>query len=728
MASIYDLPQFKQFSGQEIRAPYSGANVSGVPGTPSSSNPVVNPNQYSAPIGPQPEKPPSSTVIAGDTARDTAKDTSAKVDTMAAETGGAKKGLTSDEMAKAGITDSTGWTYDSATGTFSPPATTTTGGGWEVDTRPKSPTYGMNIFIPEGQTLDTVKPLPTTDTTETPKTEQQLIDEELQRFQSTLAAVSAMTDPTTQRLLNDINTRYADLVNQQRQINASVEAGQYSSLLSSGAFRGSSAEGIMGLQQQAGLSKIQALVNEQNSLISQALAAKQAGDWEKATDIITKAETKRKDAQDAAVKVKEKLDEENAKKKVVADQAALDKRIADSLAAGESGYVNGATAEMIKKVKDTMSTAGNLGQDLENYKYLLDNGLLPKSITDLPEADKYYAYLKMLDPKKYGASEVSGTKAYKPGANAKDSVEESIIRTRLFSKLMNIINKGQVSDSDAARIESSIATFRDAGMGEQEIMDKLSGFATNVVTPYNKAFVNLIVQNTKDTNIQTDQMGKVSLLLNAGNEIGAMKTVENLSMNNAKQLDPDNYMGQSTAETYLNRISRVRALFKEGGVDVITGTFSNMLGKLKGPQAARIKAELAQLYAQFRKENLGTAVSESEAKFLAPLMTDISDKKANFGEKLDTFERGVMDRYNATRSSVSLPVTKIDEAINANKRLNLYKDSSVETNAQTTIEDLYKNNPDKRGEYENAIGSMTEELGREPTYNELLQAFPELFL
>jgi hypothetical protein len=221
-------------------------------------------------------------------------------------------------------------------------------------------------------------------------------------------------------------------------------------------------------------------------------------------------------------------------------------------------------------------------------------------------------------------------------------------------------------------------------------MDQLSGFATEVTTPYNNSFRDLIVSSTKDLNQQTDMMGKVSYLLNNGNTIGAMKTVESLALNKAKMDDPDNYMGTATAKKYIEKTERIRQILKEAGIvdtvgGPVEGTFQKILGRFKGKEATKLKAEITTLYADFRKELLGSAVTPSEAKFLEPLFADITDKKGNFMEKINAFDRNVLDKYNSTRSSVNLPIVSQVDLISDIRRLKLYEELQEKEQTQPNI-------------------------------------------
>lgn len=372
------------------------------------------------------------------------------------------------------------------------------------------------------------------------------------------------------------------------------------------------------------------------------------------------------------------------------------------------------TAEEIGKTLESLSISGskNISGDLASFQWLQRNNRLPSAITALPEQDQYFAYLnmqKLANAGKLGSAASAygggGGLPLRPGTGVKNGTEESIVRTRLFAKLATILNKGTLSDADRQIIDARIAEFRNAGMSEQQIMSALAGFPTDVVTPYNDSFISIAAANTDSNEKQQTLMAKLGQLMAEGNHTSAMQAVENAAFTNAKTLDPSNYIGQATATTYLKNIGRIRDIINganaKGEIRVsafspfgapggpIAGSFQNIMGRFKSAEATKLKAELTNLYASFRKENLGSAVTPSESAFLEPLFADITDTKGNFMEKLGAFERQLLQRYNSTRESVNLPTATAKQATDPKARLDLYAGPSAPLEQQGgTIEDF----------------------------------------
>lgn len=465
--------------------------------------------------------------------------------------------------------------------------------------------------------------------------------------------------------------------------------------------------------QNEGLDRLKDIDSRYSSAINSAVSALRADNLRGALAAAQEARAAEVEAAEAMSEQLEKANElreaaQKTERAVLRDSAVAEllaggisdpKEILKTLNTGTKGELVGDfTAEEIKESIENLTVDGDaekLPTDIQSFNYLKRNNLLPSVILGLPEDQQYLAYINMSKQASAGKltqqllesglpSGVSGGgRQVFVGAGASSVVEEEIIRTRLFSKLMNILNKGQVSDSDREIIDGKIATFRNAGMTEQQIMDSLAGFATDVQTPYNEKFRNLLVSNTPTAGDQTEQIGKVSLLLNAEAYEEAMKTVENVAYKRAKDIqgtgDGGQYMSSNVAQTYMQNIQDVRDAFDEAGIDFTSGTFQSLLGRVKGPKAAELKAKLTNLYAAFRKENLGSAVTPSEAAFLEPLLSGIAEKNANFKAKLDAFERGLLNRHNATRRAVSLPEVNAKQILDDDERLRLYE-SPVESN------------------------------------------------
>ena len=75
------------------------------------------------------------------------------------------------------------------------------------------------------------------------------------------------------------------------------------------------------------------------------------------------------------------------------------------------------------------------------------------------------------------------------------------------------------------------------------------------------------------------------------------------------------------------------------------------------------------------------------------MIADITDKKANFLEKINTFEQSVLDRYNSTRRAVNLPTVSTLDVIDDNRRLKVYEDKTAENEIKAKVIEFGNQNP-----------------------------------
>lgn len=500
----------------------------------------------------------------------------------------------------------------------------------------------------------------------------------------------------TNRLIQQIKDSYGVLINQQKETNRRFEQERETALMRAGSARYSplASTGAMEATVSFGAQQVAQITSQMNQAVSNAEMALANQNY----TLLSKAMSDYSKQRDERMKVLEATN-----KRIIEESQKLQEQrlVADEVAAqGETATIASVFGKLAGKVPvdtiksvfgslTTTGTANNLKNDLTTFQYLEKNNLLPSNIKSLPRDQQYLAYLNMQALADKGKLSEAATVAGEPpkqqvfvGAGAENSTEEAIIRMRLFSKLMNVLNKGALSDADRKIIDTNISKLRNDGLSEQEILSRLSGLPSDVKTPYNAAFVSAIGANSATLEQQNQLIAQTGNLLGRKEYEKAMVAVENAALANARKLDPETYMGQPTAEVLLARIQRVKDLFEKGGilgssaggpVGVVSGTFNQLLGRLKGPEAAKIQGELRGLYQEFRRQNAGVAVTDSESKYLQPLFAEISDRDAVFMEKLNLFEQQVLDRYNATRSSVGLPAADTKEVINKANRLKLYE-------------------------------------------------------
>lgn len=482
---------------------------------------------------------------------------------------------------------------------------------------------------------------------------------------------------------------------EQQQSNESGLAGVKQALNLGGSSRYApiSSSGIISAKEQQGIQALADLDAQENQLIAEIKQAQADKDYQLMESKLGLINEVRKEKQTAAAELETSTREAEA-------TSAREGMIADMVMQGitnpveifqnlQAAGITASLADVTGAVKNLNDVGGSgvFKLDQKQVGQLFGLGLTAPDIKamqqDLATGASLDDILAGLDPdiqtqarKAFGV-ELSGRGAVTIGKGAKTETEEAFIRTRLFSKIAPILNKGALSDSDRAIIDSRIEEFRAAGLGEQEILDTIAGLPPEVNSPYNSTFRDIIVSNSDTMEKQTANIGRLSQQLSSGNYEGAMKTVENFAMQEAQKLDKDGYMGTATAQNYVKKAQELSKAISdaEGIIGPLEGTWEQIKGKLgksKSAKAADVSAKIAVLVAQMRNDLSGTAVTSSEAAFLEPLIPSLSDTMDNFEVKVKNLKGNTLNQYNSTRSTVSLPEVTEEMVVDPKKRLILY--------------------------------------------------------
>lgn len=539
-------------------------------------------------------------------------------------------------------------------------------------------------------------------------------DEESKQQNALLQSMKANLDASTKRTIDAIQSQMAVRKAQQADINKRQEAGTEQSLLMGGSSRHAqqSSQGIMSTAESFGVSQLADLDAQEQALIANAKAAQESGDYKIMEKALSAAETKRKEKQEAATKLSETIAAENAKVRTQMIASSRDSAVAGLIGQGvtdpaqlldylnydESGkQVGDFTADEISKTLKALTIEGkseaDFKTDLGTFTYLQKNNMLPAGITNLDPSQQYFAYLNMqklansgklsVAGQNYGGgtAPTSGSGTY-VGKGAGNETEEQILRMRLFAKLSTILNKGALSDTDRSVINGNIASLRAAGLSEQEIMSQLAGFPSDVKTPYNSKFIDLVAANTDTNEQQQTMMGKVGQLLASGSYEGALNTVEGVAMKNAKeQVGSDNFVDLADVKYVKQKTDEIEKLLGTGWnneVGAFTGSFSSWLSKKFGwGQAAQIRSKITSLTADLTNKRGGSAITESEWKRLVePNIPQMNDSAKTFVNKLNELVSDPLTRLNSERSLVSLPELTVDSILDPEARLKLYASES----------------------------------------------------
>lgn len=172
-------------------------------------------------------------------------------------------------------------------------------------------------------------------------------------------------------------------------------------------------------------------------------------------------------------------------------------------------------------------------------------------------------------------------------------------------------------------------------------------------------------------------LSEIAAPINAGKPQKAMINAENAALDTV-----DGELAETTnARKLINNANRVAELLKDAPVDSL-GEFDGRKFKVEKffglsdeeTQATqRLETAMVILLNEIRRASLGTAVTETEIKFLQPMLTDLLDQPELIATKIDELKNGTMRSYNSARAQVGLPEADESSILDNAKRLNLYR-------------------------------------------------------
>lgn len=526
------------------------------------------------------------------------------------------------------------------------------------------------------------------------------IDPETRKAFKAIEAMQQTSDRNTQEAISAIQGRFDQRRAEQEQSNAQGLASlkQVLNLGGSSRYAPISSQGLIGAQEAAGIRALAAIDAQERDAVAQARQAQQSGDYKRLEATLGLLEGIREDKGKAMKELSEStLETEKLMQAESAITGLVSQGITDPTKIFQTLSSQGIDVSLkdisasLGYLQPKNSTSGSFKFEANQVGPLLGMGF---SMADVQQMQDDFNAGGSIEEVLQGVNDPEMIQAVKdalgipeasnlrPGVGAKDAITEQMIRTRLFPKAASILNKGTLSDADREIIDERIAFFRDSGLSEQQILDVFSGWSADVSTPFNNSFRDILLTTQENGEGVSQALTRAGSLLANKNYKGAMNLVENQALDTIKT--QDGYVGKIATENYTRKVDRIKQLLKQGGVwdgvGPLEGNFQNLLRRVKGNRATEIKAELTNLYKDMRKESAGSAVTPSEMKFLDPLFATVTDTKGNFLEKLDVFQRGILDGHNSTRRTVSLPEVQVKDILDPNERLLLYVDQVTSDN------------------------------------------------
>lgn len=517
-----------------------------------------------------------------------------------------------------------------------------------------------------------------------------------------LGSLEAMQETADKEFKQRLNTIREDYDQYEQEQQAANESGlnQITNALNLGGssrYAPVSSQGIVQAQQAAGIKALSNLSRQENQLIAEATAAKEAQDYQLLNQKLNAIESIRAEKLGVAGSVQEgiqgnmqRAQRDNEIASLVQQGITSPMQLLRSLNYDADGnqigdYTIAEIGAAMKGLGDLSGPAGVFEFDKSKIGGLLASGIDAQTIkaiqadlnsgADIDEVlgagsgfsnEQASAVRKAL-----GADAMNMMTNMQPGKGAKNAAEEFAIRTRLFGPVAAILNRGVISDADRIYLNDVIGFARAQGFDEQQLLDEISGWGVDVNTPFNNGFRDVLLVNRDEGENITNDLAQLGGMLKRGNYKMAMDKVENIAL--AKMQDEPGYMGKTEAEMYTKWIDSLKQTAVNSGVGLVSGNYQNVLGKLKSSDATKLKAELQQLY------------DKLDPKTAGDMIADITDKKSNFFAKLDVYQDRILADHNATRSTVGLPEVNVIHLLDPNERLNLYVDRNASTDSINSL-------------------------------------------
>lgn len=275
------------------------------------------------------------------------------------------------------------------------------------------------------------------------------------------------------------------------------------------------------------------------------------------------------------------------------------------------------------------------------------------------------------------------SRTFKPEASGKNAVfgyhipqisnepmSDNGIPISYEQKIYNLVPTSlKNSDTELKNLYSKAKQLYQAGMTPEDAVLTFMGFK---VSEKDKPFAQMILDHARIGEVSEDFYGKISDYINKGNKIQAIKLMENQLKSKAEN---KGNVKESTAISMIKMINELEEKMAEGEKKFwpISGRWSKGYSKwLGGKETQAINSQIVSIYSQLRNQMNGTNVTESETKWLEPLIPDMNDKYENAKVKIATMKNKILADLNGVRQDLNLPLLDPQSLIDNDARLQLY--------------------------------------------------------
>jgi len=257
--------------------------------------------------------------------------------------------------------------------------------------------------------------------------------------------------------------------------------------------------------------------------------------------------------------------------------------------------------------------------------------------------------------------------------------QPSLTQDALIFNIWKSIFGSKISDAEGAKVKSFVTQGLSEWLNEDQIIDKILFFEPKNNTELWAWLKESLIVNNVD--LSEFDMRRLWNLLTDWDLSSAIAKTENSVYSQARSTDPDGFISETLIKTTVRRSEelskKINALqstseWQKNPIWTFNGSIEWWLGRFKSEEATQLKNDATRLVSQFRLENLWSAVTPAEEKFLDAIIPKISDSTSNFAIKVNSFWDQALGELNDFRNTLELPSIQYESLMDKSLRANGY--------------------------------------------------------
>lgn len=254
--------------------------------------------------------------------------------------------------------------------------------------------------------------------------------------------------------------------------------------------------------------------------------------------------------------------------------------------------------------------------------------------------------------------------------------ETGLSRDALIMRLGKQVYGTRISDAEREFLSGMVDKGIRQGITEMDLIDTVLGFQITGDKKLANNLKQVLLQAPTEEGLAGFDMLGLSRLINEGKNAEAVRKVEQMVMKQAKSADPDGFISESTVKSQVNKANDLKSFvdnLEKNPIGVVEGSMTKWIKRnFRGEEEQQILSKITSLVAEMRNNLSGTNVTETEQRFLAPLVPDINDTPDNFMKKLEELKKKGIIELNGFRSTFGLSSLDEKSLIDMNSRVNSY--------------------------------------------------------